>query len=330
MKIRVLRADDIAQALSMEEAVEIVKDAYVQLSAKQAQSPVRTVLLLKNPGETALIMPGYLEKTQALGAKMVTVIPENPKRGIPATQALVIFFDAETGRASAILEGTLLTRLRTGAATGAAAQVFSRPESKSLALFGAGGQAFHQVLGVLAVRPIERIRIFDPVGERVDALLGRLRHTPQSQGMDMAKAPSPAQTLEGADIVVTVTSSSAPVFDGALLKEGVHINALGAFRPDMQEVDETTIRRSRVFVDSMAACLEEAGDIIIPLQKGGIDRAAIVGEIGEVISGSKPGRRSSSDITYFKSVGNSVQDISVGQAILQKAREKSLGQEVEL
>ncbi len=330
MKIRILRAEDIAQALSMDEAIEIVKDAYVQLSAKQAQSPVRTALTLKNPGEAALIMPGYLEKTQALGAKMVTVIPENPKRGIPATQALVIFFDAETGSPSAILEGTLLTRLRTGAATGAATQILSRPESKSLALFGAGGQAFHQVLGVLSARRIKRIRIFDRVESRVDSLIGLLSQLPQCQGIEMIKAHSPAKALEAADIIVTITTSVSPVFDGSLLKEGTHINALGAFRPEMQEVDETTLRRSRIFVDSIAACLEEAGDLIIPLQKGMINRSAILGEIGEVLSGKIPGREDPLDITYFKSVGNSVQDISVGQAILKSAREKNLGLAVEL
>lgn len=330
MKIRILRADDIAQALSMDEAIEIVKDAYIQLSAKQAQAPVRTALTLKNPGEAALIMPGYLEKTQALGAKMVTVIPENPKRGIPATQALVIFFDAETGSASAILEGTLLTRLRTGAATGAATQILSRPESKSLALFGAGGQALHQVLGVLSVRRIKSIRIFDPVESRVDSLISLLFQLPQCRGIELTKARSPAQALEDGDIIVTITTSASPVFDGSLLKEGTHINALGAFRPDMQEVDETTLRRSRIFVDSFAACLEEAGDLIIPLEKGAIDRSAILGEIGEVLSGKIPGRTGASDITYFKSVGNSVQDISVGQAILRSAREKNLGLAVEL
>ena len=130
--------------------------------------------------------------------------------------------------------------------------------------------------------------------------------------------------------VVTVTTSSRPVFEGKLLKEGTHINAIGAYRPDMQEVDEEALRRSRIFVDSLEACLEEAGDLVIPLKTGRLQKTDILAELGEVFAGKKPGRGSAREITYFKSVGNAVQDVSVGQAILHRAREKNLGQEVEL
>ncbi len=228
MKIKVFRAEDINQALSMMEAVEVVKNAFVQLSSKQAQSPVRTSLNLRNQGEVALTMPAFLGETLALGTKIVTVLPQNPSRGLSAVQALVVLFDATTGGPSAILEGTHLTRLRTGAATGAATQVFSRRDAKKLALFGAGGQAFFQVQGVWAARK------------------------------------------------------------------------------------------------------EEAGDLIIPLKKGLLRQADIQAELGEVIAGKKPGRRDDQEITYFKSVGNAVQDISVAQAVFQRAVAKGLGQEVEL
>jgi ornithine cyclodeaminase len=136
--------------------------------------------------------------------------------------------------------------------------------------------------------------------------------------------------LEGADIVVTATTSVRPVFEGKLLNEGTHINAIGAFRPEMQEVDEETVRRSRIFVDSVEACLEEAGDLIVPLTKGKIQSRDILAELGEVICGKKAGREGAREITYFKSVGNAVQDISVGHAVFQRAREKNLGEEIEL
>lgn len=330
MKIKVFRAPEIEQALSMAEAVEVVKDAFVQLSLNQAQSPVRTSLDLKPEGGAALIMPAYLSRTRALGAKMVTVLPQNPGRSLPAVQALVVLFDALSGSPLAILEGTHLTRFRTGAATGAATQTLSRPDSKSLALFGAGGQSFFQVKGVLAVRGIERIRIFDPLPQSVDLLIGRLRKDPFLREIEILKASSSAQALEGADIVVTATNSVRPVFEGRLLTGGTHINAIGAYRPEMQEVDEDTIRRSRIFVDCVDACLEEAGDLMIPLKKGRIEKTDILAELGEVIAGKKPGRVDSREMTYFKSVGNAVQDVSVAQAIFRRSREKSLGQEVEL
>ena len=330
MKIKVFRADDIDQALSMSEAIEVVKDAFVQLSSQRAQSPVRTLLNLRNEGEVALTMPAFLGETPALGTKIITVLPRNPSRGLSAVQALVVLFDATTGGPSAILEGTHLTRLRTGAATGAATQVFSRRDAEKLALFGAGGQAFFQVQGVWAARKVVRTLIFDLLPERVDSLIARLKKTPRGQEVEILKALSPEEALEGADIVVTATSSRLPVFPGKALGAGVHVNAIGAFTPEMQEVDEETILRSRIFVDSVAACLEEAGDLIIPLKKGLIGRADIQAELGEVIAGKKTGRRDKQEITYFKSVGNAVQDISVAQAVFQRASAKGLGQEVGL
>jgi ornithine cyclodeaminase len=314
----------------MAEAIDVVKDAFVQLSGGQAQSPVRSSLNLGKEGEVALMMPAFLSRTNALGVKLVTVFPQNPGRSLAAVQAVVVLFDASSGLPLAVLEGTQLTRFRTGAATGAATEVLSRPEAKKLALFGAGGQSFFQVKGVLAARRIERIRIFDPLPERVDFLIGLLEKAPFGRDIEFSKATSPAQTLEGADIVVTATTSRRPVFEGKDLQEGMHINAIGAYKPEMQEVDEKTLRRSRIFVDSVDACLQEAGDLMIPLKEGGIQRTDILAELGEVIAGKKPGRRDGREITYFKSVGNAVQDVSVALAVTQKGREKNLGQEVEL
>ncbi|MBI4495490.1 MAG: ornithine cyclodeaminase family protein [Deltaproteobacteria bacterium] len=329
MRIRLFGADEIRRSLSMAEAIEVVKEAFVQLSLGKAQSPVRTSLDLRERGEVALIMPSYLERTRALGAKVVTVFPKNPEGGRPAVQALVVLFDAQTGAPAALLEGTELTRLRTGAAAGAATQVLSRPDCRTLALFGAGGQAFYQVQGVLSARKLERISIFDPLPERVEELIRTLRKSP-ARRLTISAAASPREALRGADIVVTVTTSSRPVFSGQDLPEGAHINAMGSFQPTMQEVDEETILRSRLFVDCRSACLEEAGDLLIPLREGRIFPSAIVGELGEVIVGLKPGRQGEREITYFKSVGNAVQDMAVAREILNRAEANSLGREVEL
>ena len=330
MRIKIFTGRDIDQALSMTEAVEVVKDAFVQLSLKKAQSPVRTSLNLKEPGEAALVMPAYLEESRALGAKMVTVLPRNPRAHLPAVQAIVFLFDAATGSPLAVLEGTHLTRFRTGAATGAATQVLSRADSRSLAVFGAGGQSFFQVKGVLAARKIERLKVFDLLPERTDGLIAALGADASCRGVELLRAGTPTQMLEGTDIIVTATTSREPVFDGRQLREGMHINAIGAFKPEMQEVDEITVCRSRIFVDSLEACLEEAGDLIIPLKRGLIQETDILAELGEVAAGRKAGRGSAREITYFKSVGNAVQDVSLAQAVYCRAQEKNLGQEVEL
>ncbi|HSR11407.1 MAG TPA: ornithine cyclodeaminase [Thermodesulfobacteriota bacterium] len=329
MKIRVLGARDVDGAVSMAEAVDVVSGAFIQLSQKKAQAPVRTALKLDGEGD-ALVMPAFLSGTAALGAKMVTVVPGNPAKSLPAVQALVMVFDGVNGSPLAVLEGTHLTRFRTGAASGAATRALSRPESEVLAVFGAGGQSFFQVKGVMAVRKVRTIRVFDLLPDRANALIARLKEEAWSSGADVRRAGSSAEAVEGADIVVTATTSPRPVFEGRLLREGAHVNAIGAYRPEMQEVDEETILRSKVFVDSVAACLEEAGDLIIPLKNGRIQQDHIKGEIGEVLAGIRPGRTDSREITYFKSVGNAVQDVSVARAILMRAAEKGMGKEIDL
>jgi ornithine cyclodeaminase len=330
LKIKIFNAEDIRRTISMAEAIEVVKEAFVQLSEKKAQAPVRTSLKVSGQGDVALIMPAFLEKSRALGAKLVTVFPANPKKGLPATQALVFLVDAETGSPLAIYEGTYLTRLRTGAATGAATQLLSRPESETLAIFGAGGQALLQALGVLAVREIREVRIFDLIAARAEGLKEELTRLADSKKVKVLRADSAEKAAVEADILVTATTSRTPVFPGRVLSPGAHINAMGAFTPEMQEVDEETILRSRIFVDSLETCLEEAGDLIIPLNKGLIRREDIQGELGEIVSGIKAGRKTPEEITYFKSVGNAVQDVSVAQAVFRRALEKGIGREIEL
>ena len=330
MKIKIFNAEDIRQAISMAKAIEVVKEAFVQLSERKAQVPIRTSLKVSGQGDVALIMPAFLEKSRALGAKLVTVFPANPKKGLPATQALVFLVDAETGSPLAICEGTYLTRLRTGAATGAATQLLSRPESETLAIFGAGGQALSQALGVLAVREIREVRIFDLIPSRAEGMKEELTRQAGSKKVRVLRADSAEKAAFEADILVTATTSRTPVFPGRVLSPGAHINAIGAFTPEMQEVDEETILRARIFVDSLETCLEEAGDLIIPLKKGLIRREDIQGELGEIVSRIKPGRKSPEEITYFKSVGNAVQDISIARAIFQKAKECGTGREIEI
>lgn len=330
MKLKIFRAADLNAILSMSEAIFVVQDAFSQLTSKMAISPIRTSLSLKGPGEVALFMPAYLKRTGALGAKMVTVFPHNPTQGLPAVQALAFLFDSSCGSPLAIFEGTELTRFRTGAATGSATQILARPEAKRLAIFGAGGQAFYQIMAVCSVRKIELLLVYDLLPEKVDSLIDNLQKASWTEGIEIKKAISPQMAAEQAEIIITATTSARPVFSGQHLKAGTHINAIGSFKPDMQEVDEETICRAKIFVDSVAACLEEAGDLIIPLRKGLIKETDIQAELGELVLGLKPGRTNAADITYFKSVGNAVQDVSIALAIWQKAEEKGWGQEIEI
>jgi len=330
MKLLMLSAEDVKKAVPMAQAIEVVKGAFAQLSTGKAVVPLRTQLPVERHEGITLFMPAYLSESDALGVKIVSVFPRNLDKGMPTIFAIVIAVDAETGRPVAIMDGTYLTALRTGAASGAATDFLARKDAEVAAVFGAGAQARTQLLAVCEVRDIKRAWVYDVVRERAEAYVEEMR----GQGripQDIRVASSPAEAVREADVICTATTSSTPVFDGNDLRPGTHINAIGAFTPEMQEVDEVTIKRaSKIVVDSREAVLAEAGDLIIPIQKGVITKDDIYAELGEIAAGLKPGRERDDEITYFKTVGNAVQDVSVALQVMEKARELGLGREVEI
>ncbi len=330
MKVLMLSADDVEKAAPMAEAIAVVKAALAQLSTGKAVVPLRIQLPVEPHGGNTLFMPAYLSESDALGVKVVSVFPRNLGKGIPTISAIIIAMDATTGCPVAIIDGAYLTALRTGAASGVATELLARKDAEVAAVFGAGAQARTQLLAVCEVRDIKRALVFARTREKVEVYVEEMRgkgHIPQ----DLHVASSPVEAVREADVICTATTASIPVFDGNDLRSGSHINAIGAFTPQMQEVDEVTIKRAdKIVVDSRKACLAEAGDIIIPLRKGFITEDDIHAELGEVATGLRPGREGDGEITYFKSVGNAVQDMAVALQVLKKARQMELGREVEI
>lgn len=327
--MRILSRQDVKMALSMAEAIEVVKNAFAQLSAGEATVPLRTPIEVSRHEGVVLFMPAYLIRTDALAVKIVSVYPRNLKAGLPTIHAVVVVVEADTGRPVALMEGGYLTALRTGAASGAATDLLARQDARTVAIFGAGTQGRTQLEAVCQVRDISRAWVCDMNAQAAERYVQEMR----GQGRvpaDLRVAASPSEAVREADVICTATTSSTPVFDGHDLRPGTHINAIGAFTPQMQEVDFETIRQARIVVDSRAACLAEAGDLIIPLRKGLITEADIYAELGEIAAGIKPGRKDDQQITYFKSVGSAVQDAAVAQRILAEAESKGLGREVEL
>lgn len=327
--MRLLSREDVREAITMAQAIEVVKEAFAQLSAGEAVVPLRTPIEVARHQGTVLFMPAYLERTDGLAVKIVSVFPDNLALGLPTIHALVVVADSRTGQPLAALEGGYLTALRTGAASGAATDLLARCDASTAAIFGAGTQARTQLMAVCQVRDITRAWVYDVDRERAETFVQEMR----GQGRiphDLRTAASPAEAVQDAAVICTATTSSTPVFDGRDLQPGTHINAIGAFTPQMQEVDETTIRRAKIVVDSREACLAEAGDLIIPLRKGEICEADIHAELGEIVLGRKAGRESAEEITTFKSVGNAVQDVAVASFVLQEAERRGLGVEVSL
>jgi ornithine cyclodeaminase/alanine dehydrogenase-like protein (mu-crystallin family) len=311
----------------MAEAVEAMKAAFAQLSLGRANVPLRTPVEVPAHNGVTLFMPAYLADDDQMAVKIVSVFNDNPARGLPLIHALVIVVDATTGRPQAAMDGTYLTALRTGAVSGAATDFLARPNARVAAIFGAGAQGRTQLEAVRAVRPIEAAWVFDSNAERARAYADEMS---ARLSLPVSVARSPAEALCQADVVCTATTSSTPVFADADLRPGVHINAVGAYTPQMQELPAETVARARVVIDHRAASLAEAGDLIIPIEQGIIGEDHIHAELGELVSGLKPGRASDDEVTLFKSVGVAVQDAAAAGRVLAAAERLGLGVEVSL
>jgi alanine dehydrogenase len=328
--MRLLSTADIQRLVSMTDAIAVVKRAFAELSAGQATVPARTAVTTAAHGGTALYMPAYLSASQSLGLKAVAVYPGNREDSLPTIFAAILMQDAATGRPIALIEGTYLTALRTGAATGAATDLLARQEACRLCLFGTGGQAPTQLEGVCAVRPIEAVTVYGRNTVKAADFIERMRSLPFAQHVEFHLAANPREAVSMADIIVTATSAHAPLFSAVDVRVGTHVNAIGAFTPDMLEVPQELVAGAKVVVDSREACMAEAGDILIPIREGLISASHIYAELGELVAGQKPGRTSATEITLFKSVGNAVQDLSVGKLALERAERDGLGQVVDL
>jgi alanine dehydrogenase len=329
MQLRILSAQDMRQALPMATAIRAMKEAFIQLANGQAVLPLRTLIGVPEHGGSVLFMPALLKGSQDLALKVVSVYPDNLKRGLPTINAVVIAIDAETGQPAALLEGASLTAIRTGAVSGAATDLLARADSRVVAVFGSGAQARTQLEAVCTVRAIDEVRIFGLVPGEVTAYIQEMRgRGPVPERI--RPAGSPSEAVRGADIICTATTAKEPVFDGHDLKPGTHINAIGAFTPQMREIDETTLERALVVVDSMESAKEEAGDLIIPVNAGQYRWNEVHAELGELLTGAKKGREDGRQVTLFKSVGLAIQDAAAARRALEAAQANGLGQVVEL
>lgn len=332
MKITLLREADIRAAFTMSDAVVAAADALAAYSAGGCAIPLRANLNVPEHNGQSLYMFGYAPQADALGVKIVSVYPDNIAKGLTSVPATMVLLNEATGEVCALIDGTWLTRLRTGAVAGAATQLLARKDAALGALFGTGGQAETQLEAMLTVRPgIREVRVFDVVTERAQAFADKM--TAQLSDRFAAKilaATSSDDAIDQADIVTTVTTSSRPVFNGAYLKDGAHVNAVGAYTPTMQEIDATVLQRAgKFYVDTRDGALRESGDFLIPLAAGQITHAAVTGELGELVAGKTPGRESDNEITVFETVGSAVLDVVTAKRIYARAAELGIGQSIE-
>ena len=277
-----------------------------------------------------MVMPAATKSggAELLAVKVVSVFPENPRRGLRAIHGTVLVSDAETGTPRALLDGVSLTAIRTAAACGLATNLLARPDSSVLAVFGSGVHARTQVEAMRAVRPITEVRIYNPNTGSAEAMAAELSRS-DSAPDGIRAVGSPAEALDGADVACMATTSRVPVFQDCDVPDGIHINAIGAFKPEDREVPGATVGRSLVVVDDLDSAMEEAGDILIAIEEKLFSREAIHADLGGLVLGHFAGRSDPSQVTFFKSVGIAAQDVFAAQAVLREAERLRLGDRID-
>lgn len=303
--------EQVKKLLPMNEAIELMKNAFIQITNETVTIPQRINLDMSDVNADSLIMPVYSFEEKKYGVKIVSLNRDNPSKNLPLIHALMILFDAENGKPIAILNSETLTAIRTGAASGLATRILSNTNSTVAAIFGAGIQARYQLRAMCEVRNLKTVLLFDKNQSKTVSFKDEMEN---EIGISIDICID-QHVLKDAQIICTATTSSVPVFDDKFISDGTHINAIGSYQPDKREIPSATVARSNIFVDSRDACLKEAGDLIIPKNEGiELD----VTEIGEVLQKKKSGRSSEEELTFFKSVGNAAQDLICAIHIFKK------------
>jgi len=306
----------------MSRAIELMESAFKILSANSAYVPPRVVMTTPDDKMSVFFKPAFMSLYKRMSIKILTQLLANENKDIATIKGLVLLIDMETGHILSITDGSYLTALRTGAASGIATAHLANPDSSSLAVFGCGAQGKTQLEAILAVRPIEQVFLFDLSDSLAHCLAENVKATFKG---NVTVNPG-LGVLKQVDVICTATPSTTPLFSLRHVKPGVHINAIGSYRPDMQEIDSDIFKHARVYLDDAPACITGSGDLFIPLNSGILQESDILGEIGEMMSGSIAGRQTPSDITVFKTVGNAIQDFFV----VNEAYELSLATEADI
>ena len=322
----ILSEHEIMKHYRMSEAVQDLEAGLMSMNEGKIDNPHRTVIEYPEQHASILYMPSSNQEERIAGIKTVSIFPENTQVGKPTTQGVLLLTDTRNGEHVCLMNASYLTRLRTGALSGVATKRLARKDARVLGVIGTGGMAFEQVLGVLEVREIEKLIMFNRTREKADKFKEKLQRFGVKQ--DIVVVDHVDEVVLASDIINCATRSHTPVFDGKLLKKGTHINGVGSYLPSMREVDEETILKSdKIVVDDMHGAKEEAGELIDAAQKGTWSFDKIYGELRELLEKSTH-READDEMTFFKSVGAAYFDMAVAQGVYRAAKEKQFGMTV--
>lgn len=326
--VLILTKMDLEKVLTMREVIEVVEDAFAQIAKGMVEMPLRAIIDIHKYKGFVFYMPAYLEGSEALAVKIVSLYEENLERyGLPTIFATIQLNDPKTGMPLVLMEGGYITAMRTGAASGVATKYLARENSRVVGILGAGTQARAQLWAVREARDVEKVFVYDAAAGRAK---GYAEEMSERLGVNIIPVSSAEKAVREADILVTATTAKEPVLNGKWLQPGTHINAIGWMGRDARELDSNTVKRAKLTVDSKEAVLAESGDILIPIRESVISEDHIYAELGEIVTGRKAGRISDNEITLWKSVGLAIQDAATAKLAYQKAQEMGVGREIKL
>jgi ornithine cyclodeaminase len=324
----ILDGRTVHELLSPAEALDLMDEVFRNHSARRSRQPLRSVLVADGAGALATmpaVVPGPDGDSPAVfGVKAMVIKPGNARYGIGPHSGIVLVFDPETGMPSAVIDGVAITAVRTAAASAAATRALARAESSVLAVLGAGTQAQSHITAMAVALPsLRQLRIWNRSPERALRLVDWARKTLPT--VDVRCVPDVGEAAQGSDVVCTTTASDRPLLWADMLAPGTHVNAIGASLRGRRELDTSVVQRASVFVDSRESALNEADDLLIPMQEGRLTADCIRAEIGEVLTGGHPGRTSADEVTVFKSLGIAAQDVAAAHRVQQRARHSRTG-----
>ena len=323
----ILTRRDIGRLLSMPQCIALMESALASLSRGEVILPLRPVIRIPDSPNIFAVMPAYSAALNASGAKLISVYPGNHGTSIESHQGMVALFDGANGSPLAIMDAASITAIRTAAVSAVATRLLARGDTRTLAILGAGVQGRMHVDAMLAVRDFERVFVWSRNTDHARELAheGASHHDAH---FDVGSSAD--QAVRDADVICTTTASHEPVLQGAWLRPGTHVNAIGASIPSARELDTAAVAHSRLYVDRRESALHEAGDILIPMKEGAFDATHIVAEIGEILTGAALGRRNDEEITIFKSLGLAVEDLACAHFLHARALETGEGTRAEL
>jgi len=323
-----LAEPDVRRLLGMRELIDVMATALAEFSAGRVNQPVRTVLDVGSEHAVFAVMPAATTEPPAIGTKLVTVFGSNAALGLPTHLATIVLLDPATGALVAVMDGRYITEQRTAAVSAVSSQRLGRAGASRLAILGTGVQARSHLEALASVHRLRDVRVWSRREENRQRFAGEMAG--RFGDLVVTAAGSAREAVEDADLIALVTASTEPVIADAWVATGAHIMAVGACRPTHREIDPALLARSRVFVDSRAGALVEAGDLVMAIAEGRIGADHIAGELGDLVRGGVEGRRSDDEITIFKSLGMAVEDVAAADFVYRRALKHNVGRRLEL